>query len=474
MNSPSIQFQGDTVILTPPADIPGGVVSAIPSKSHAHRLLIAAALGSSTTRLICPATSKDIEATAACLQAMGAEIQRTEDGFLVSGIMSTETQEAAQDSDQEAARGSDYETVLPVGESGSTLRFLLPVLGALGCPAALEMQGRLPERPLSPLYEELCRHGMNLAPMGSNPFRVSGRMTAGEYVIDGGVSSQYITGLLFALPLLPQDSTLRITGRLESRPYVEITLKVLRQFGIRFELSEAEEIRFTIPGGQKYRPAEDAADLSEQGSENISAPVCRVEGDWSNAAFFLAAGALLSRPVTVTGCDTGSPQGDRAITTLLRDFGADVKETPSGSPGCMDITVTGGELKGIDIDATHIPDLVPILSVVASCAEGTTIIRNIERLRIKESDRVETVLDMLRNLGAEAEVKKDPAQGEYLSVTGARVHPGGTVSSYNDHRIAMAAAIAFLRCTGPVRILQPMAVNKSYPGFYDDLASILN
>jgi len=465
MNSPSIQFQDDTVILTPPADIPGGVVSAIPSKSHAHRLLIAAALGSGTTRLICPATSKDIEATAACLQAMGADIRRTEDGFLVHGLIAAE--------DSLKTRIPEKETVLPVGESGSTLRFLLPVLGALGCPAALEMQGRLPERPLSPLYEELYRHGMSLSPMGSNPFRVSGKLTAGEYVIDGGVSSQYITGLLFALPLLPQDSTLRITGRLESRPYVEITLKVLRQFGIRFEQSEAEEILFTIPGGQIYRPAENTADPSGQKSEDITTPVCAVEGDWSNAAFFLAAGALLSRPVTVTGCDTASPQGDRAVITLLRDFGAKVEETPSGSSGTMDITVTGGKLKGIDIDAAHIPDLVPILSVVAACAEGTTSIRNIERLRIKESDRVETVLDTLRNLGVEAGLKQDPAWGEYLSITGAPVHPGGTVSSYNDHRIAMAAAIASLRCTGPVRILQPMAVNKSYPGFYRDLASVL-
>jgi len=464
MNSPSIQFQDDTVILTPPADIPGGVVSAIPSKSHAHRLLIAAALGSGTTRLICPATSKDIEATAACLQAMGADIQRTEDGFLVHGLIAAE--------DSLKTRIPEKETVLPVGESGSTLRFLLPVLGALGCPAALEMQGRLPERPLSPLYEELYRHGMSLSPMGSNPFRVSGKLTAGEYVIDGGVSSQYITGLLFALPLLPQDSTLRITGRLESRPYVEITLKVLRQFGIRFELSEAEEILFSIPGGQIYRPTENVSGFS--GQKPGIPPVCTVEGDWSNAAFFLAAGALLSRPVTVTGCDTASPQGDRAVITLLRDFGAKVEETPSGSSGTMDITVTGGKLRGIDIDAAHIPDLVPILSVVAACAEGTTSIRNIERLRIKESDRVETVLDMLRNLGAEAGLKQDPACGEYLSITGAPVHPGGTVSSYNDHRIAMAAAIASLRCTGPVRILQPMAVNKSYPGFYNDLASILD
>lgn len=527
-----IQFSENAATLTHPAEIPGGVVAAIPSKSHAHRLLIAAALSRTPVRLLCPTTSKDIDATADCLRAMGAVVERTEEGFLVSG--------GCRDI------ASDSAASLHVGESGSTLRFLLPVLGALGRTAGLHMQGRLSERPLSPLYEEMCRHGISLSPQGTNPLQIRGSMTAGTYVIDGGVSSQYITGLLFALPLLPGDSRLVITGRLESRPYVDITLQVLREFGITVRCTEPAQdpeqpeasIVYDIPGGQEYccelqndveedrcgqqtdkedghsiqrnntednshRPIIDTAEVhsgqrndagdvrSELRTDFSPVPVIRVEGDWSNTAFFLTAGALLEHPVTVTGCNLQSPQGDRAIVGLLRQFGAEieVRDTSSGSPedagsaadssashrSLTDITVRGGHLKGIGIDAADIPDLVPILSVAAAYAEGTTLIRNIERLRIKESDRVATVLELLSGLGAEAKLVPDPSDPskEAMCITGSSELRGGTVSSHNDHRIAMAAAIASLRCKEPVILEDPMAVRKSYPGFYQDLERIL-
>ena len=538
-----IQFSENAATLTHPTEIPGGVVAAIPSKSHAHRLLIAAALSRTPVRLLCPTTSKDIDATADCLRAMGTVVERTEEGFLVSG--------GCRDI------ASDSAASLHVGESGSTLRFLLPVLGALGRTAELHMQGRLSERPLSPLYEEMCRHGISLSPQGTNPLQIRGNMTAGTYVIDGGVSSQYITGLLFALPLLSGDSRLVITGRLESRPYVDITLQVLREFGITVRCTEPAQdpeqpeasILYEIPGGQEYRcesqndveedrhgqrtdteedrhgqrtdkedghsiqrnntednrhrpiidPAEvhseqqldTNAALSESQSDISPVPVIRVEGDWSNTAFFLTAGALLEQPVTVTGCNLQSPQGDRAIVGLLREFGAEieVRDTSSGSPedvryaadstashrSLTDITVRGGHLKGIEIDAADIPDLVPILSVAAAYAEGTTLIRNIERLRIKESDRVATVLELLSGLGAEAKLVPDPSDPskEAMCITGSSELRGGTVSSHNDHRIAMAAAIASLRCKEPVILEDPMAVRKSYPGFYQDLERIL-
>lgn len=222
-----------------------GTVAAIPSKSQAHRLLIAAALADAPTALICPDTSRDIEATAACLRALGADIRRTERGYTVSPI-----------------RKVPAHPVLPCGESGSTLRFLLPVAGALGADATLTMEGRLPERPLSPLWEEMQRMGCTLSHPTHDTVHCCGRLQSGTYTIDGGVSSQFITGLLLALPLLPDRSEIRIEGKLQSRPYVDMTMQALAAFGVHAE-------GFVIPGGQSYR----------------SPGTLTVEGDWSNAAF---------------------------------------------------------------------------------------------------------------------------------------------------------------------------------------------
>ena len=475
MIHPLIEEKKDCVILRHPEQIPGGTIPAIPSKSHAHRLLIAASLSDTCQEIICPSTSKDIDATAECLRQIGIRIQKKDRGFLIDGIRRKETGLR-----EPLSQGNDVSSgpaVLHVGESGSTLRFLLPVLGALGIPADLHMEGRLPGRPLSPLYEELTAHGMTLSPQGSNPLHVTGQLHAGEYRIDGGVSSQYITGLLFALPLLNEDSRLVITGHLESRPYVNITLGVLKTFGIKIRetLHPEDGIAtvFDIPGGGHFHCPSNGA----RSDGNSMVPRLIVEGDWSNAAFFLAAGALLDSPVTVTGCDPASPQGDKAILQILREFGAEVRiqETapaPGDAAASSDrrhtaITVSGGPLHGINIDAADIPDLVPVLSVIAACAEGTTVIRNIQRLRIKESDRVATVTEMLTALGTDC----SSTQSE-LRIEGQRSLSGGSVSSHNDHRIAMAAAIASLRATGPVEIRDPMAVNKSYPGFYEDLAKL--
>jgi len=467
MSNSYICFSEDnsSVILSHPEHIPGGILPAIPSKSHAHRLLIAAALSDAPVFLNCPVTSADIDATAACLNAMGADIKRTETGFMVTPV-------------PDGYPGEASACVLHAGESGSTLRFLLPLLGALGLSAGIHMEGRLPERPLHPLDEEMRRHGISFSGIGSTPLSVSGRLTPGEYSINGGISSQFITGLLFSLPLLQDDSVLSVTGKLESRPYVDITLKVLREFDIvineepHADFSSADQVStvFRIPGRQHF---------------HAGAPEYRVEGDWSNAAFFLAAGALLSDPVTVTGCSTDSKQGDSSILNLLEAFGATVICTPSaalpqGTSGTLyDISVRGGKLHGTDIDASQIPDLVPILAAVAAYADGVTTIRNIERLRIKESDRVATVIEMIRSIGGsieelkETDKKEDADASSYLRINGFTSLPGGTVSSHNDHRIAMAAAIASLRAEAPVKILDPMAVRKSYPGFYDDLKKLL-
>jgi len=260
----------------------------------------------------------------------------------------------------------------------------------------------------------------------------------GIYTLDAGISSQFISGLLFALPLLGGDSELRLTGNIESFPYIELTLGMIGEFGIK---AEFEDMVFTIPGRQKYR----------------SAGTVRVEGDWSNAAFWLAAGAACGKSVTCTELDLSSRQGDRAILETLERFGAQTEQSGTSA------TVSGGKLRGIEIDARDIPDLVPILAVVATAAEGTTMIRNAGRLRGKESDRLASVTDMLSILGANIQ-----ETGDGLVVQGGTPLTGGQVSSWGDHRIAMAAAVAASMCSGQVIIHGADAVNKSYPGFFSD------
>jgi 3-phosphoshikimate 1-carboxyvinyltransferase len=406
-----------------------GVVRAIPSKSQAHRALICAALADKPTTIECEGGSDDISATADCLSALGAKIGRESGVYVVHPL-------------KRDANGNTAS--LPCGESGSTFRFMLPIVGALGRKASFILKGRLPERPLSPLYEELVRHGCELSPQGAVPFCASGRLAPGSYSLDAGVSSQFISGLLFALPLLGGDSELHLTGQAESFPYIELTLAMLEIFGIRTEFKDNV---FYIPGGQTY----------------CSPGKAHVEGDWSNAAFWLSAGAIGAGSITCTGLNFKSRQGDRAILDILSKFGAGIELKEKDSA----VTVSGGKLRGIEIDARDIPDLVPVLSVVAAASEGETVIRNASRLRAKESDRLAAVSDILRSLGADANETTDG-----LVIRGGKAFKGGQVSSRGDHRIAMSSAIAATICAGPVVIQDAQAVNKSYPGFFDDLRSL--
>jgi 3-phosphoshikimate 1-carboxyvinyltransferase len=401
-----------------------GVVRAIPSKSQAHRALICAALADKQTRVECEGGSEDIAATAACLSALGAGIESEPGAYVVHPLK------------REEIGGN---VTLPCGESGSTFRFMLPIVGALGRKASFILKGRLPQRPLSPLYEELVRHGAGLSPQGVVPFNAGGRLRPGSYSLDAGVSSQFISGLLFALPLLDGDSELRLTGQVESFPYIELTLAMLEIFGIQTEFKGGV---FFIPGGQTYR----------------SPGVLRVEGDWSNASFWLGAGAIGSGSVTCGGLNLWSRQGDRAIMDILVKFGTRVEGN-----GCA-VTIAGGKLRGMEIDCRDIPDLVPILAVIAAAAEGTTVIRNAGRLRTKESDRLAAVSAVLSALGADASETEDG-----LVIHGDAALTGGEVSSCGDNRIAMSAAIAAMMCAQPVVIHGAEAVNKSYPGFFDDL-----
>lgn len=377
-----------------------GTVAAIASKSMAHRLMICSALADSPTEIQCRSTSRDIEATRSCLASI-----------------------------------KDGTSPLHCGESGSTLRFLLPVVAALGLDTAFYMEGRLPDRPLAPLDSQLTAHGAVLQKDGAM-LRVSGKLMPGEYELPGNVSSQYISGLLFALPLLDGPSKLTITDKIESAPYISMTLDALKQFGVEIIIKDNV---YHIPSCAYRSPGK-----------------AFVEGDWSNAAFWLCAGAI-SKPITVTGLDPNSLQGDKAVFDILRQFGAVCTQDADS------FTVSPTPLHGINIDAAAIPDLVPILSVVAAKAEGKTTIYNAQRLRLKESDRIETVCRLLTDLGGTVEQTADG-----MIIHGGTPMTGGTVDSCNDHRIAMAAAVASAICTDSVTVTGAEAVEKSYPHFWDD------
>jgi 3-phosphoshikimate 1-carboxyvinyltransferase len=373
-----------------------GEIAVIPSKSQAHRMLICAAFADKPTTLICPETSRDMDATANCLQALGARIYRSETGYHVI-----------------PAENIPQQADLPCRDSGSTLRFMLPVVGALGVDATFYPEGRLAQRPLSPLWEEMHRMGCCLSRPSENTIRCTDKLTPGIYHIDGGISSQFITGLLLALPLLKAESRICITGKLESKPYIDMTCQAMGCFGI----------------------ASDNYILSGKGY--TSQGIYTIEGDWSNSAFFLAANTLGSN-IQITNLSENSPQGDKVCRTLLNQL-----------------------THPITISAADIPDLIPILSVVAAHNQGAAF-TDIQRLRLKESDRVATVIAMLHALGGSAEATEDT-----LTVHGTGLS-GGIVDAYNDHRIAMSAAIASTVCRQNVTIHGSECVQKSYPRFWEE------
>ena len=415
-------------VIHPTAEKASGRINAISSKSVAHRLLICAAFADAPTRIRCDCVSRDIEATVDCLVALGADISRDAPYYFVKPI--TKINKNAK---------------LNCHESGSTLRLLLPITAALGADSDFYMAGRLPERPLSPLREELEAHGIEISKAGSNPLTVRGRLSGRDFSIAGNVSSQFVSGLLFALTLRGEEATLTVEGNIESVPYIEMTSDALAIFSAEPEIS-----------GNVYK--------IKKGARLISPSDIEVEGDWSNAAFPLSAGAISygADGVTVSGLNIHSHQGDREILKLLEDFGAEVSIADSG-----DVTVKRRVLRGIEIDATNIPDLVPILAIVASVAEGETKICGAARLRIKESDRLRTVTELLTALGADVTELEDG-----LIIKGRPQLLGGSISSSNDHRIAMSAAVASIVCKESITINGADAVNKSYPSFWQDVRNI--
>lgn len=404
--------------------VPNGTVNVPPSKSDVHRAIICAAMANGVSRISPVALSNDIKATIGCIKALGADAVLENNVLTVDGTNMYKNKTA----------------LLDCGESGSTLRFFIPIAAVGNINATFVGKGKLPQRPIGIFTEALPKSGTVCKTEGGLPLEIKGQLKSGIFEIPGNVSSQFITGLLLALPILEGDSEIVLTSPLESVGYIAMTIRTMKQFGVNIQ---ATEKGWHIKGGQSYKTCDYTTD-----------------GDWSQAAFFMVLGAV-SGKVTVKGVAKDSTQGDKKCAEILARFGAKVTQLDN------EVTVEKGELKAITIDASQIPDLVPVLSVCAAFAEGTTKIINAERLRIKECDRLKATAELLNNLGGKV---KELSDG--LEITGVSSLKGGNVNGYNDHRIVMSAAVCAARSDEDITATFAMSINKSYPDFYIDYNSI--
>ena len=404
--------------------VPNGTVNVPPSKSDVHRAIICAAMANGVSRISPVALSNDIKATIGCIKALGADAVLENNVLTVDGTNMYKNKTA----------------LLDCGESGSTLRFFIPIAAVGNINATFVGKGKLPQRPIGIFTEALPKAGTTCKTEGGLPLEIKGQLKSGIFEIPGNVSSPFITGLLLALPILEGDSEIVLTSPLESVGYIAMTIRTMKQFGVNIQ---ATEKGWHIKGGQSYKPCDYTTD-----------------GDWSQAAFFMVLGAV-SGKVTVKGVAKDSTQGDKKCAEILARFGAKVTQLDN------EVTVEKGELKAITIDASQIPDLVPVLSVCAAFAEGTTKIINAERLRIKECDRLKATAELLNNLGGKV---KELSDG--LEITGVSSLKGGNVNGYNDHRIVMSAAVCAARSDEDITATFAMSINKSYPDFYIDYNSI--
>lgn len=412
-----------------------GTVLVPPSKSMAHRAIIAAALADGESVVYNIQLSDDIKATLSAIEALGATVQTKEDGDrLVVTIQGIDRSKAVAKREIDAI------------ESGSTLRFMIPISTLVKGETVFRGRGKLGIRPLDTYSEIYMDQGLTFDLVSQTPLELqtSGELTSGTYQMVGNVSSQFITGMLYTLPLLEGDSKIEITTPLESIGYIDLTLDVLRQFGIEIDYDANENI-FHIPGNQQYLARE-----------------YTVEGDYSQAAFFLAAGAL-GNDVTLTGLLSDSDQGDREMVDILERMGCVISDENG------EIRVDGSNLHGdLTIDGSQIPDIIPILSTVCALAPGKTIIENLERLKIKESDRLEATRKELATIGADIEVV-----GDSLHIQGVKELKGdATTWSHKDHRIAMMLGIASTVCLEPIVVTDGECVNKSYPTFWQDFTKL--
>lgn len=401
---------------------PAGRVVMPPSKSLAHRAVMCAGMaqgGESLLRGV--GHSEDVDATLGAMEKLGATyVWEGENVAVRRGVAVVEDAEGRMD----------------CGESGTTLRLVLPLAALQARAWRFTGRGRLMARPMGAYAEVFRQSGVHFE-QGAADIQVQGPLAAGDYRLPGDVSSQFVSGLLLALPLAAGDSTLTLTSPLESGGYVEMTLAVMERFGVRARRVAPES--FAIPGGQVYCPAD-----------------YTVEADYSQAAFFLAAGAL-GRPVRCGGLVPESLQGDAAVVDVLARMGVAVDWENNG------LLARPGALHGADIDAREIPDLVPPLAALCCLARGCSHIYNAGRLRLKESDRLHALAAELAALGADIAEEADG-----LRIVGKERLAGGAVDAHGDHRIAMALAVAAIGCERPVSLSGWQHVAKSYPGFWDD------
>ena len=399
----------------------GGVLTAPPSKSMAHRAVLCAALAKGTSHIRNLEFSKDISATLAAAGQLCAHVTTGENDAVVEGLGGFRVVEAPVD----------------CCESGSTLRFLIPLASLTGQEVTFVGRGRLMERPQS-VYETLYREQGLRFEQSASGLTVEGRLSRGDYTLAGNVSSQFISGLLFALPLLDGTSTLHLLPPVESRSYIEMTRAVQNAFGV--ESRWLDDTTLEIPGGQEYHPCD-----------------YTVEGDYSQAAFPAVLGAVTGG-VTLTGLAETTLQGDAAILDILRRCGAEFAHTEAG------IVFEKAPLHGTDIDLADCPDLGPVLMVLGLLCEGTTVIRNAERLRIKESDRIEAMETELRKCGGVLS-----SEGGIITIqgcAGALHAPETVLSGHNDHRVVMSLAVLALAAGLKLPIAEAEAITKSWPNFF--------
>ncbi len=408
-----------------------GVISAPPSKAYTHRMFIAASLSKGTSKISGPLDSDDTRATLRAIEAFGARTELKENWWTIYG--------------QEALKTPD--SPIDCGESGSTLRFMIPVAALAPGPSTFLFGASFERRPIAPLLESLKQLGAESTLQQKNDgssVKVNGRgIRGGKTLIRGDVSSQFISGLLFACPKAKEDTEITVTTILESKGYVQMTLEVLAKHGIK-ATATANFTRLWIPSNQSYIP------------HNHTVP-----GDFSSAAFLLVAAAITSSRVTVKNLNYQTMQGDKTILDVLQRMGSAV------NVGDEFVEVDGGQLSAVDIDAKDIPDLVPVCTVLACYAKGTSKIYNAKRLRYKESDRLDALHAELKKMGADIIMKEDS-----LTIKGPCAMHGATVNPHNDHRIAMACAVAALGAKGGTKIQNSECINKSYPHFFNDLRSL--
>lgn len=403
-----------------------GHLRLVSSKSASHRYLIAAALSNEHSIIENVLNCKDTEATINGLKALGANINLP---FINKGNFNGV---------------EDEEIVIDCNESGSTLRFLIPLALLHNKKIIFDGKNQLKTRPVDTYFKLAKEHNFTIEKMTDEanlPLYVKGPLKAGKYYVEGHISSQFLTGLIFALITLKEDSKIILTTPLESKDYVLLTISILEEFGIKVNYSDKE---IYIKGNQTIK--------------NIAA---RVEGDFSQSAFWLVAG-VINGDITLSEVNLNSSQGDKKVINILQQMKADIEVSN------QTLIAKKSETNPIEIDLTHTPDLGPILMILAGLTKGTTSFKGLSRLKIKESDRLGVLIDILNKFGVKTTLDND-----LLEITGVNTFKGGhTFETHNDHRIAMALAIAALRADSPIFIKEPFVVDKSYPQFFIDYAKV--